>query len=234
MLASKAVFEFDKNAPARIGVLPRHAKSSDEMKWFDVKVCTMFHVANAYEVEEDGEQVVVIQACRIETIDMTELSTDANIPYEWRLHMESGLVKEGPIGVTSGDFPQVNPNFHARQHRYVYLATLCEERETASFPGIVKIDAVEKREVAKLVYGEGMYGGEMSFVAREGASSEDDGYLVGFVHKEKENQSEFWVVSALTLECICKVRLSARVPYGFHSLWLDAEKVKGQTVRSML
>ena len=234
MISSKGVFEFDKDAPARIGVLPRHAKSKDEVTWFDVKVCSMFHVVNAYEVEENDEQVVVVQACRIETIDMSELTTDANIPYEWRLHMTSGLVVEGPIGVTSGDFPQVNPTLHTQHHRYVYLAMLDDDRETASFPGMVKIDADEKREVAKLVYGEGMYGGEMSYVPRENAEAEDDGYLVGFVHKEKENQTEFWVVSTMTMETICRVKLSQRVPYGFHSLWVDAQKIKDQRLDSKL
>ena len=103
-------FAFDSTAPARFGILPRHATKAEEMIWFDVRCCSVFHVVNSYETlvfqSSTGimEKVVVVQGCRFQKIDLFNMSVegeaekDYNELYEWRLNMETGQVDyEGPI-----------------------------------------------------------------------------------------------------------------------------------------
>ena len=107
-------FAFNSTAPARFGILPRHAIKAEEMIWFDVGCCSVFHVVNSYETlifqSSTGimEKVVVVQGCRFQKIDLFNMSVegeaekDYNELYEWRLNMETGQVDyEGPI-VKSG------------------------------------------------------------------------------------------------------------------------------------
>ncbi|HTO56525.1 MAG TPA: carotenoid oxygenase family protein, partial [Pseudomonadales bacterium] len=63
---------------------------------------------------------------------------------------------------------------------------------------------------------------EPYFVPREGASAEDDGYLLTFVFDESARASELVVLDArdTARPPIAAVHLPARVPYGFHGAWI--------------
>ena len=57
---------------------------------------------------------------------------------------------------------------------------------------------------------------------KDGASEEDDGYIVSYVHDEKSGASRFVVMDAKsqTLDVVATVKLPRRVPYGFHGLFV--------------
>jgi carotenoid cleavage dioxygenase len=59
-------------------------------------------------------------------------------------------------------------------------------------------------------------------VPREGATSEDDGYLLSYVYDEGRDASELMVLDANDLSAapLARVMLPARVPYGFHGSWV--------------
>ncbi|RVW78679.1 putative carotenoid cleavage dioxygenase 4, chloroplastic [Vitis vinifera] len=88
--------------------------------------------------------------------------------------------------------------------------------------GVVKIDLELVCEVSRRLYGAGCFGGEPLFVAKDGASEEDDGYIVSYVHDEKSGASRFVVMDAKsqTLDVVATVKLPRRVPYGFHGLFV--------------
>ena len=48
-------FKFDRDAGARLGVLPRHGTNAD-IRWFDIDPCYVFHPVNAHE---DGNTLVL-------------------------------------------------------------------------------------------------------------------------------------------------------------------------------
>ncbi|KAI1827130.1 retinal pigment epithelial membrane protein [Xylaria intraflava] len=86
---------------------------------------------------------------------------------------------------------------------------------------------------------EGWYAQEPRFVARQGASSEDDGWLLTYVFDESqldeqrecgdEAVSELWVIDATTMkDVVAKIRLPQRVPYGFHGAWFSEEDIASQ------
>ena len=233
---SGGAFKFKTRAGARIGVMPRHGSSRDEVVWIDVAPCSVFHTVNAYEEEgSGGATVVVLQACRFPDIDLFDMNVgerqyDSNL-YEWRLNVSTGqLESEGPVVAKRevvGDFPQINGKYLGARHRYTWISTFAA-RENAKFDGVVKVDMWTKEVVGTLRYGARRRGGEIQFVAKENAQSEDDGYLLGFVHDEAEGgESTFWVMDARTMDDVplAVVELPERVPFGFHALWVPAAKM---------
>ena len=236
-------FVFNKEAPARFGVLPRHAKHGNEMKWFDVQACAIFHVVNSYEdVNAKGEDIIILQACRFTTIDLSNMNQadadlkDFNEVWIWVLNMTTGNVdREEPMlssasTKVSGDFPQINPMRNGRKQQYCWLSRFSPEHNT-KFDAIVKIDCTNGKVVGVFEYGNGKRGGEIIFVPRENPTSEDDGYLVGFVHDEIQDVSTFYVVDAKTMDAspICICEMPRRVPYGMHASFVsEAELMYGE------
>ncbi|KAI0536097.1 retinal pigment epithelial membrane protein [Xylaria digitata] len=85
----------------------------------------------------------------------------------------------------------------------------------------------------------GWYAQEARFVARQGASCEDDGWLLTFVFDEsqldergecgEEAVSELWVIDAKNMrDVVARIHLPQRVPYGLHGAWFSEEDIVGQ------
>ena len=47
-------FAWDASYPARVGVMPRDG-GADDVRWFDIDPCYVFHTLNAYEDGTDSE-----------------------------------------------------------------------------------------------------------------------------------------------------------------------------------
>ena len=58
-------------------------------------------------------------------------------------------------------------------------------------------------------------------------SSEDDGYLVGFVWDGDAQKSKVVVLDAAHISAgpICRITLPVRVPNGFHATWVSSERL---------
>jgi carotenoid cleavage dioxygenase len=71
-------------------------------------------------------------------------------------------------------------------------------------------------------YGRGRQGQEAVFVAREGASAEDDGWVMSFVYDPERDASDLVILDAqaFTDEPVATIVLPARVPFGFHGNWV--------------
>ncbi|KAI1202712.1 retinal pigment epithelial membrane protein [Nemania serpens] len=88
---------------------------------------------------------------------------------------------------------------------------------------------------------DGWYAQEPRFVARQGAASEDDGWLLTYVFDEsqlnergeceEEAVSELWVIDAKKMkEVVARIHLPQRVPYGLHGAWFSEEDIASQRV----
>lgn len=54
---------------------------------------------------------------------------------------------------------------------------------------------------------------------RQGATAEDDGYLITFTSDVNNDRSEALILTAQNLELVARIRLPERISSGMHSFW---------------
>lgn len=221
---------FFPDTPSRFGIIPRHG-SADQLQWFEVEPNYVYHVTNAWE---EGAEIVLI-GCRMGTPEPPPIPSkasgteferllswgklDARL-YEWRFNLKTGESKESWRDDRYTEFPTVNGRYLGRKARYGYHMIVDQENPTLQFTGLAKYDlqtgAADVHE-----FKPGCYASESPFAPRDGARTEDDGYLVTFVTDSADNTSELQVFNAQSLADgpLARVRLPVTVPPGFHSCW---------------
>ncbi|KAI8547873.1 hypothetical protein RHMOL_Rhmol07G0229000 [Rhododendron molle] len=85
--------------------------------------------------------------------------------------------------------------------------------------------------VAFRSYGGSCFGGEVLFVGMDTGDEiecdEDDGFVVSYVHNEKENESRLVMdAKSSTLDIVAAVKLPGTVPYGFHGIFLGQKELQ--------
>jgi carotenoid cleavage dioxygenase-like enzyme len=222
---------FDRELPARFGVIPRHG-SGDQIRWFEADPCYVYHSVNAWE---DGDEVV-LDLCRVTKPAprpgavgplakmLSYLRLDAHL-YRYRFNMRTGAMTEGYLDDDNTEFPTMNLGRLGQPTRFAYTMRISPE-PTLLFDGIVKYDTVSGAQ-DRHWFGPGRWGSEAPFAARPGATAEDDGYLVSFVHDENDDRSEVVVLDAGDLAAgpVARVLLPARVPLGFHAAWVRGDQL---------
>jgi carotenoid cleavage dioxygenase len=218
---------FESDRPSRFGIVPRHGDNSS-IRWFESSPCYVFHTLNAYE---EGDEVVLV-ACRMNSTNIlmsepTPVENEGDIArlYRWRFNLTTGMVREEVLDDRASEFPRVNEQLLGRPTRYGYTAWIA----TPPMPlihGLIKYDFSNGNSQIH-EFGAGRYGGEAVFVPRPGATAEDDGWLITFVHDTVEETSELVVVNAqdVTAEPIARILIPQRVPYGFHGAWVSEEQL---------
>ncbi|XP_073135743.1 probable carotenoid cleavage dioxygenase 4, chloroplastic [Henckelia pumila] len=214
----------------RIGVIPRYAADESQMKWFEVPGLNTIHAINAWDEESDEGNTIVLLAPNILSVEHTLERMDlihASVEMV-RIQLQTGFVSRFPLATWNLDFCVINPAFVAKKNKYVYGAI---GDPMPKISGVVKLDVSvsdgDRRDctVASRLFGQGCFGGEPFFVAREPNdpnADEDDGYLVTYVHDETNGESRFLVMDAKSpeLDIVAAVKLPGRVPYGFHGLFV--------------
>ncbi|KAI5662178.1 hypothetical protein M9H77_21501 [Catharanthus roseus] len=225
----------DNNKVSRFGVLDKYAEDGSNIKWVEVPDCFCFHLWNAWE-EPESDEIVVIGSCMTPPDSIFNECDEGlkSVLSEIRLNLKTGKSTRKPIISNPEDqvnleAGMVNRNKLGRKTRYAYLA-IAEPWPKVS--GFAKVDLFSG-EVKKYIYGDEKYGGEPLFLPRDAincgeAEEEDDGYILAFVHDEKEWKSELRIVNAMTLETEASVKLPSRVPYGFHGTFVNAKDLANQ------
>ena len=225
-IAGGPAVDFEPQYGSRIGVMPRFGRDED-VRWFDVETGVVIHTANAWD---EGDEVV-LQASRSNTADIAGAGTSEgnNLQenqgrlHEWRINLKTGAVIERSLSDTPCDFTRVNDDYACHKTRYVYAGIFNTER-AFTFDGVMKHDN-KSGITSEYIYGADRHGGEAVFAPKVGGESEDDGYLVCFVHDEAENQSECQIIDArdITAGPVATLIMPCRVPYGFHAGWVGTE-----------
>ncbi len=230
--AGRYKVSFHEDIPSRFGVIPRRG-GPDEIRWFDALPCYIYHVVNAWE---EGEEVILV-GCRVKNPEpegrfpgtlgrmLAFLRLDAQL-YEWRFNMRTGQTKERALCGDNTEFPTIDARRTGRKSRYSFNVHLSDD-PTLFFDGIFKYD-LENDTRQEHWFGEGRVGSEAPLAPRPGATEEDDGYLVSFVHDLREDRSEVVILDASDLEAppIGRVLLPQRVPLGFHAVWVPQEDLR--------
>ena len=217
---------FERSLPTRFGILPRYGQPA-EIRWFDADPCFIFHSINAWE---DGDEVV-LDVCRVKQPKpradisgplaqmLTYLRLDAHV-HRYRFDMVSGATTEQILDDDNSEFPAINNARTGRRSRYAYNMHISPEK-TLLFDGLMRYDLTSGAAETHW-FGDGRWGSEAAFAPRPGAVDELDGYVVSYVYDEREGHTEVLVLDAArpTDEPVCRVKVPARVPLGFHATWV--------------
>nr|WP_237536146.1 carotenoid oxygenase family protein [Streptomyces sp. SID3343] len=228
---------WNEEHPSRVGVLPRGG-TADQLTWIDAPRCYVFHVLNAYDAP-DGS--IVMDVVRHDTVfrDVFRGPADA-LPAlaRWTIDPNRGTVREQIVSDHSVEWPRINPDRVGHPHRYGWFGAVgpdglrlsgdIDRDLGGSFqPGpLVKLDTTTG-ETTTHHFGPGRATQEPTFVARPGAESEDDGWILSVVHDGNTNRGELVVLDAadITAAPVARVRLPRRVPFGFHGNWIADNEI---------
>ncbi|VVA18885.1 PREDICTED: 9-cis-epoxycarotenoid dioxygenase [Prunus dulcis] len=219
---------YDKNKMSRFGILDKNAKDASGIRWVDCPDCFCFHLWNAWE-EPETDEVVVIGSCMTPADSIFNECDEKleSVLSEIRLNLKTGKSTRRRICTENVNLEagMVNRNKLGRKTRFAYLA-LAEPWPKVS--GFAKVD-LSTGEVKKHIYGDEKYGGEPLFLPRDpNSENEDDGYILAFVHDEKEWKSELQIVNAMDLKVEATIQLPSRVPYGFHGTFISSKDLEKQ------
>jgi carotenoid cleavage oxygenase len=111
-------YSWDPAYPARIGVLPRQG-GADDIRWFDLESCYVFHPLNAY----DEDDTIVLDVVRHPKV----FDTQGDSPHEgpttldrWTVDLADGKVHETRLDDHPQEFPRIDERLLGRPYRYGY------------------------------------------------------------------------------------------------------------------
>ena len=224
-MSGEMPIRWDDNYPARLGVMPRDG-SDEQVKWYDINPCYVFHPMNSYE---DGD-CIVLDVARFSHM-WRDSSMDFPPPDLWRFTIDTttGKVREEQVDDRSAEFPRVADSVIGLKHRYGYMMSMSEggftDDPTNASGAILKYDrATDQRSAIEL--GRGRVGGEAVFAPSANPQSEDDGYLMTYLYDAHSDSSRFVIMDAATMddEPVASIELP-RIPSGFHGSWIPASVV---------
>jgi len=204
---------WDESYGARLGVMPRNGGNAD-VTWYDIDPCYVFHPLNAYESSGN----IVVDVCRKQSVMDGAIDAPASL-HRWVIDRAAGTVSERQIDDRTVEFPRVCDTVVGLDYRYGYTTGLA-----ASAPygeRYIKYDL--RNDSSRTVeLGEGRQGSEAVFVKDPNGTSEDDGWLLGYVYDNSSDQSEVLILDASTMseQPVARILIPARVPMGFHGSWV--------------
>ncbi|PKI67174.1 hypothetical protein CRG98_012423 [Punica granatum] len=204
----------------------------------EVPLFVTFHFINAYEErDEDGRVVAVIADCCEHNADTTILdklrlqnlrsySGSHDVLPDARVGRFTIPLDGSPYGKLEAaldpdehgrgmDMCSINPAVLGKKYRYAYA---CGARRPCNFPNtLTKIDLEKK--IANNWHEEGAIPSEPYFVARPGATKEDDGVVISMI-SQKNGEGYALLLDASTFEEIARAKFPYGLPYGLHGCWV--------------
>lgn len=201
---------------ARIGLLPREGQATD-IKWIPVDPCYIFHPMNAYE---DGDEVVLDAVRHPKVFDRDRRGPNEGSPVltRWRLDGKRGTARSSIVNDRPQEFPRINEELTGRRYRFGYSSGIGTGFAQDTLMKTDVDNGFVQSRVDQPRYGYG----EPVFVPREGAKSEDDGYVITLRHDTQSDTSDLAIfdAQAITEDPVAVVHLPVRVPNGFHGNWI--------------
>lgn len=216
-------FGWDPSYGARIGLLNRDAaRRGEQPRWFDVDLCYIFHIMNAWDDGPDGSSVW-LDAGRHSS--MWQGGADKFEPcylWRWRFDLNTGLVHEEQLDDREHGFPRIDDRLCGLQNNVGWAVTGRNpaERDMQGSSGVIKYDLANGSSTFH-DFGSTIASGEPVFVPAAEAATEDDGYVITYLYDKASDGSSFVVLNAqdMSAEPLALVPLPQRVPFGFHGSW---------------
>jgi all-trans-8'-apo-beta-carotenal 15,15'-oxygenase len=197
------------------------------VRWHRGEPFSLFHTVNAWD---EGDEVVLdVIAYPDPTLILRTLAEvmtgrlDSPIitrPERIVVSPDRSRFERRRLSETTLEFPRVSPSSESRPHRRVYGIT---NREAGSFIGVPACVDVETGAVSTAPMERAEYAGECVPVAKAGARTEADVWLLSLVLDAATRRTEVRIFDGadLTAGSVAAVRLPHAVPFGFHGNWLD-------------
>jgi len=218
-------FLFDRDAGARLGVMPRNGTNSD-VRWFEIDPCYVFHPVNAHEA---GNSIVLHVSRQPEAFGSSNDDyAEVGRLWRWTIDLELGTVTEEQVDDRPGDFGRVNDRFIGLDAQFGYLMAMAGEgnsEEPVYGSALWKYD-LRTGACVEHQLGDGVRGAEPVFAeAVEGGgedAGEDDGWVVTLIHDTVSDESQLIIVDAQNFSAppVATIHLPRRVPYGAHGTWV--------------
>ncbi|MEU9263777.1 carotenoid oxygenase family protein [Streptomyces sp. NPDC048212] len=215
---------------SRIGVMPRGAGGAARIRWFEISQGYGMHFANAYE---DASRHIVVEGPTVGRegwrrswnwwVGAPDRGAEPNSgsrSRRWTIDLATETVREQQTDDLAVEFPTINDSFTGSKHRYQYALSFPDDLGIGNHT-LVKYDrAAGSRQL--LPFGTGQLPSEAVFVQADGATGEDEGYLLTVVSDLNADASKMLVLDAsdLTVPPIATVHLPRRVPAMIHGSWI--------------
>ncbi|APR77976.1 15,15' beta carotene dioxygenase [Minicystis rosea] len=211
-------FEWRPQDGTRLVVMKR---STGAVAEYETDPMFVFHTVNAFECgTETVLDVLAYPSARI----VSELRVDRMVeqlpdlrPSLVRLRMQPGRARADveKLSDVGFEFPSTNyRRVNGRDYRYAWGAADGPRANAEYGSSIVKVD-VHTGTAAEFSDGENIYG-EPVFVARPGASDEDDGVLLSVGTSMRTTTSTLAIIDAKTTTLLARADIDRAIPLGFH------------------
>ena len=210
---------FDDQA-ARVGVLPRDG-TADDVRWFEIEPCYVFHPLNAYD---DGDRIVVDVVRHPRMFDLDRLGPNEGAPTldRWTIDLAADKVIEERLDDRAQEFPRVDERRVGLRNRYAWSVGVAGDGDgNVDFGAnaLLRHDLDGTGSLSR-TFGRHLAAGEFVHVAASPDAPEGDGIVMGIVFDGDRGASDLMILDAVTLEDVATVHLPARVPHGFHGNWI--------------
>ncbi|HAP75579.1 MAG TPA: hypothetical protein DCR14_05800 [Acidimicrobiaceae bacterium] len=223
-------FTWDPGYGARIGLLHRErARHGEQPRWFDVPLCYVFHIMNAWDDGTDGPDGVEARSVWLDAgrhASMWDGSPDnfkPSLMWRWRFDLVTGEVHETQLDDINHAFPRIDERLTGLANRFGWAVAPRNGRERGEMGEPTVIVKYDLQSGSRTVHdlGADAQSGEPVFVPAHEGAGEDEGYLVTFVYHGDTDSSRFVVLDAADMSAppIASVPLPQRVPHGFHGSW---------------
>lgn len=238
--------QYQPNKPSKVWFIPRPggAAAAEEPRVIEAPATFVFHHANAFQSKSaDGHTLVTL-----DTVAWDTISFNANqytlTPDYYKGGARSQLVRQvydlsaGAVVSSTrlmrrcGEFPSVNSEVHSKGHRHIYCCADVVDHDfhwgpaqsvakVTLDPSLGQAGPFDPSAAVKVdVWSPGprCIINEPMFVPRQGATSEDDGYVIVAVHDASTGKGDLAILDAGRLSAgpLATIHLPHLLPAGLH------------------
>lgn len=203
---------------ARVGLLPKQG-GAEEVRWFSVDPCYVFHPCNAYDLPDGSAILDVVVHERMFDRSLHGPESQKVTFERWKLDNATRRVQRTVLSETGQEFPRFDERLTGKPYRYAYSAGIDIDNQRPQ--PLIRHD-LHTGKVDFHHYGPSHATGEVVFVPRAADSAEDDGWLLSYVYDLARARSQVVIVNAGDVggEPQAVIELGVRVPMGFHGNWI--------------
>lgn len=217
-------YSWNPRHQARVGLLSRESKNANDIRWFNIDPCFVFHSCNAFD-QDDGSVVVDVVAYERMFDRSTQGPENQKVAFErWTMAAVSSSlqnnVQRKVLSTERQEFPRFDERLTGKPYRHAYAIGV-DDIDKPSANVLYHHDLHTGKTMCH-TYGNDQVTGEVVFVPRHADAAENDGWLLSYVHDLNGGNSRVVILDAANVAgaAVAEIELPVRVPLGFHGNWI--------------